>query len=313
MPHSINYRIFNTIAVFILFILFLAAPGNAGTVRQQVFDSPEGAVKVLVDATERNDSKQLSAVFGPKWQDLLLSGEEGADNKSRERFLQAYREGSKLEYQRKGKVILTLGKDNWPFPVPMVKKGKSWRFDTRAGREEIVNRRIGRNELSVIEAMKAYVDAQKDYFSRTRNSDGVHEFARKIVSEKGKKDGLYWEIKDGEEQSPLGPFYAAAAREGYTPDRGDKKPVPYHGYYFKILTAQGKHAPGGAYDYIINKHMIFGFALIAYPAKYGASGVKTFLINQQGIVYERDLGKNTEQAASALNNYDPDKKWQAIK
>jgi len=189
-----------------------------------------------------------------------------------------------------------------------VKKGEKWYFDAAAGKEEILNRRIGRNELSVIDVVHAYVDAQREYESEDRDDDGVQEFAQKVMSDEGKKDGLFWPAKEGEESSPLGPFAAEAVKEGYRKKEGG--PTPYHGYYYKILTKQGKSAPGGEYDYVVNGNMILGYALIAYPADYGNSGIMTFIVNQDDIVYEKDLGPDTGKMAGSMEAYDPDETWE---
>ena len=192
------------------------------------------------------------------------------------------------------------------------KEGETWRFDTAAGKEELLNRRIGKNELNAIQLCHAYVEAQREYASQDWDGDGVLEYAQRIVSTKGKWDGLYWEAAEDEVKSPLGPLVAKAVLEGYTPKGPGDKRAPYHGYYYKILKAQGKNAPGGAYSYIINGHMVAGFALVAYPAEYGSSGIITFTVNQRGIVYQKDLGKKTREIAEAMNTFDPDKTWQKV-
>ena len=195
------------------------------------------------------------------------------------------------------------------FQFHSLKKVNAWFFDTIAGKEEILNRRIGRNELNAIQVCLAYVDAQREYVLKDRDGDRLLEYAQKFISNQGKKNGLYWEIKEGEKQSPLGPLVAKAAKEGYTGKKPVGKRTPYHGYYYKILKAQGKNAPGGEYDYIVKDKMIGGFALVAYPAEYGNSGVMTFMVNHDGVVYEKDLGKDTEKIAAAMKKFDPDKTW----
>jgi hypothetical protein len=206
---------------------------------------------------------------------------------------------------------LEVGPDGWPFPVPIVKNGSSWFFDTAAGKEELLNRRIGRNELDVLKAMRAYVEAQREYASKDRNGDEVLQYAQRLASSPGKKDGLYWPLDLDGEMSPLGPLVAEAQTEGYHPQvKGQEQTrAPFHGYYFKILTQQGSNAPGGKYSYIINGRMIAGFALIAWPAEYGTSGVMTFIVNQQGRVYQRDLGDKTDELAPTMNTYDPGTGW----
>jgi hypothetical protein len=190
-----------------------------------------------------------------------------------------------------------------------VKRGEKWSFDTRKGKEELINRRIGRNELNTIQVCLAYVDAQREYALKDRDGDGLVEYAQEFRSDRGKKNGLYWDVKAGEAQSPLGPLFAAAREKGYSPKAAGGKPVPYHGYYYRILTGQGKNAPGGAYDYVVKGNMIGGFALVAYPAQYGSSGVMTFIVNHDGVVYQKDLGKSTEKSAVAMKLFNPDQTW----
>ncbi len=279
---------------------------------QKTFKSPEEAAKSLMDAVKSNDTKELLAIFGPAGKDIISSGDEVADKAAREHFVKDYEEMSKLEKETDKKVILVVGNRGWPLPIPIVKKGETWVFDTMAGKEELLNRRIGRNELNTIQTCLAYVDAQREYAMKDRDSDKVREYAQKFWSTPGKKDGLHWETKEGEEKSPFGAVAAEAVQAGYKPKKPGDKPTPYHGYYYKILKAQGKNAPGGAYDYVINGKMIGGFALVAYPAEYGASGIMTFTVNHDGVVYEKDLGKETGKIASAMTKYDPDKTWKKV-
>jgi len=279
---------------------------------QKSFKSPEEAIKALIDAVKGNDTKELMAIFGPAGKELIFSGDEVADQVGRDRFVKAYEAMNRVVSENEKKVILHVGNRDWPFAIPVVKEGESWFFDTKAGKQEILNRRIGRNELSTIQVCLAYVDAQREYALKSRDRGGLLEYAHKFVSEKEKKDGLYWEVKEGEEESPLGPLAAKAAREGYTRKKSGEKPSPYHGYYYKILKAQGEKAPGGAYDYVVKGKMIGGFALVAYPAEYGNSGVTTFMVNHEGVVYQKDLGKETEKIVSALKKYDPDKTWKKV-
>jgi hypothetical protein len=207
---------------------------------------------------------------------------------------------------------LIIGPLDYPFSIPLVKKGKGWYFNTTEGREEIINRRIGKNELNAIEVARAFVDAQREYATKDRDADGAVAFAQRYQSTPGAKDGLYWEVKEGEEESPFGPLTAQAALEGYGTAAPDG-PVPYHGYLLKIMKAQGENAEGGAFDYVVNGKMILGFALVAYPAQYGSSGIMTFIVNQSGVVYQKDLGKDTAAIAAAMTLYDPDKSWQKVK
>ncbi len=218
-----------------------------------------------------------------------------------------------MEKESDNKAILIIGKDKWPFPIPLVKKNEGWVFDTMAGKEELLNRRIGKNELSAIMVCHAYVDSQREYVGRDYDGDGYLEYAQKFRSTKGKKDGLYWEAEEGEEQSPMGPYIARAVKEGYGSMKTADKPVPYHGYYYKILKAQGESAQGGAYNYMVYDNMVGGFALVAYPSDYGNSGVVTFIVNKDGVVYQKDLGKDTEKIAQAMKAYNPDKTWKKEK
>jgi hypothetical protein len=279
---------------------------------QKSFKSHEEAVKALIDATKGNDTKELMAIFGPAGKELIFSGDEVADQVGRDRFVKAYEAMNRVVSENEKKVILRVGNRDWPFAISVVKEGESWFFDTKAGKQEILNRRIGRNELSTIQVCLAYVDAQREYALKSRDRGGLLEYAHKFVSKKDKKDGLYWEANEGEEQSPLGPLVAKAAREGYGLKKSGEKPSPYHGYYYRILKAQGEKAQGGAYDYVVNGKMIGGFALVAYPAEYGNSGVTTFMVNHEGAVYQKDLGKETETLVSAMKKYDPDKTWKKV-
>jgi len=260
----------------------------------------------LVEALQAGDREDLPAILGPEGKEIISSGDEVSDKADRDRFLAAYAEKADLARTGNDRVEVVLGNDNWPFPIPIVKKGDGWLFDTQAGKEEILNRRIGRDELNTIEVCQAYVEAQHEYASADRDQDGVVEYAQKVISDPGKRNGLYWEVAEGEVPSPLGPFMANAAAEGYK--TGDK-PIPYHGYYYRILTGQGLKAAGGAYSYVINGHMVAGFGMVAWPADYGASGVMTFMVNRNGIVYEKDLGPATAEIAKTITLYNPDQTW----
>jgi hypothetical protein len=279
----------------------------AKDIKQKSFASPDEAVNALVAAVKADSKKEMLPILGTGGKELISSGDEVADKAGREKFLKAYDKMNKLEKVSDSKMILHIGKDDWSLPIPVVKKGNTWFFDTKAGKEEILNRRIGRNELNVIEVLHAYIDAQCEYASKDRNGDGVMQFASTIISTTGKKDGLYWGAQEGEEMSPLGPFFAQASSEGYA------NLSPFHGYYYKILKGQGKYATGGAYDYVVKGKMILGYALVAYPAQYGNSGIMTFIVNQAGVIYEKNLGKNTVNIATAMKKFNPDKTWREIK
>jgi hypothetical protein len=292
-----------------LIALVLSGPSLAATVKQRTFASPEEAVKALVEALKSKDTKALEEIFGPGSKDLVSSGDPVADSAEYERTVNHLEQKSRLE-QSAGKVILYAGNEEWPFAIPIVKKDALWRFDLKQGREEILARRIGRNELSAIQFCLAYVDAQREYALKDRDTDGLLEYAQKFRSDTGKKNGLYWDVKAGEAQSPLGPLAAVAQKQGYSTKR--EKPEPYLGYYYRILKAQGKEAPGGAYDYVVKGKMIGGFALVAYPAKYASSGVMSFIVNQDGVVYEKDLGRNTEKSVQAMKLFNPDSSWKKV-
>ncbi|HUL23614.1 MAG TPA: DUF2950 domain-containing protein [Thermodesulfobacteriota bacterium] len=307
---SLSFLVVAVIMAFGFYQCVLAA--EVKPIVQKTFKSPEEAGKSLMDAVKSNDTKELLAIFGPAGKELISSGDEVADKAGRERFIQDYEEMNKLEKETDKKVTLVVGDREWPFPIPIVKKGETWVFDTMAGKEELLNRRIGRNELNTIQTCLAYVDAQREYAMKDRDNNKLLEYARKFWSTPGKKDGLYWETKEGEAESPFGAVAAQAVQEGYKPKNPGDKPSPYHGYYYKILKAQGKNAEGGAYDYVINGKMIGGFALVAYPAEHGASGVMTFIVNHDGVVYQKDLGKETGKIAKAMAKYDPDKTWKKV-
>lgn len=299
-----------TVAVFLLVAALSAIPVFSGTtlaVEQKVFISPQEAVKALVAAVQENNDAELIAIFGPDSEDLIFSGDKIADQKGKERFLSFYEEKNSLKHESDVKAVLYIGSRDYAFPIPIVQEENACFFDTRAGKEEILNRRIGRNELHTIEVLDAYTDAQREYVA-IDNSSSCPEFAQRLTSSKGKKDGLYWEAREGEEESPFGPLIAKATEVGYTGGLDTDNPEPFHGYYFKILKAQGKHANGGAFDYVVKGKMILGFALVAYPAKYGASGIMTFIVNQGGEIYEKDLGEKTAEAA-AMTTFDPDNTW----
>ncbi|HBL24533.1 MAG TPA: DUF2950 domain-containing protein [Deltaproteobacteria bacterium] len=287
-----------------------AAAGKS--VKQLTFTSPEEAVRVLADGAMAKDTKAMFALFGSDAKGVIISDDQAADKDLFDRFVAAYKEKNRIDTSTDNTVFLYVGNNEWPFPIPMVKKGQRWVFDTKAGKAEILHRRIGRNELGTVQACLAYVDAQKDYARMVGQKDGLTEYARKFVSDPGTRNGLYWETKDGEEPSPLGIFMARARKEGYAPKQAGGKPVPYHGYFYRILGAQGKNAPGGAYDYVVKDRMIGGFALVAYPAQYGVTGVMTFIVNQDGVVYEKNMGRNTAKTANVMKTFDPDDSWKKV-
>jgi len=278
--------------------------------KQKTFPSAEEAVQAFIAAQTNKDNKELVAIFGPTANKLLFSGDAISDNERREGFLKLYRERNSL-VAKHGDMILHVGPEEYPFPIPLVKKGNAWYFDTAKGQEEILNRRIGANELSTIQAMLAIVDAQREYALQDHDGDGLLTYAAKFASDPGKKNGLYWETKPGEEPSPLGEMVVKARAEGYRKGKAGK-PVPYHGYYFRILTQQGKNAEGGAFDYFEKGRMIGGFAVVAYPATYGNSGVMTFIVNHDGVVYQKNLGPRTAKTAMAMKAFDPGPGWKKV-
>jgi hypothetical protein len=271
------------------------------------FASAEEAEQAFVAALRSGDMKALRSILGSEGRTLVSSGDPVVDRQSREKFVQAYDTAHKLVTDGNG-AVLRVGNDDWPFPVPLVQDGGRWRFDARQGKEEIIARRIGRNEVYTMETCLAYVDAQREYYAEDRNADGVLEYARQFASTPGKRDGLHWFTQPGEPPSPLGDLVVRARAEGYRRSEGGG-PTPYHGYLYRILTAQGPAAPDGAYDYIARGHMIGGFALVAFPAQYGVSGVMTFIVNQDGVVYQKDLGPSTRSRAFAMRTFNPDPSW----
>ncbi|APG29125.1 hypothetical protein A7E78_11795 [Syntrophotalea acetylenivorans] len=273
------------------------------------FDSPQQAVVSLVAAVQHDDDSVLLAILGPDAQDLITSGDPVADKNSRKRFLQVFAEKHRLDKDQAGKAVLIIGNKDYPFPIPLRQHGDVWVFDTSAGREEILNRRIGRNELHTIEVMRAYTAAQREYASN-RHHKVNPTFAQKLTSSEGQRDGLYWPVAEGETESPFGLLIARATEEGYEDGLAENPPEPFHGYFFKILKAQGTHARGGAFNYVAGGRMVLGFAMVAYPAKYEASGIMTFIVNQEGVIYEKDLGEETADKALAMTDFDPDDSWQ---
>jgi hypothetical protein len=290
----------------LVILVAIAWTVHAQEAGQKVFASPQAAIQAFVEAARAGDKESLLAILGPEGDEIISSGDPVADQADRDRFLKAYEDKVELAPEGNDRMEVVLGHDNWPFPIPIVKGDQGWFFDTQAGKEEILNRRIGRNELDTITVCQGYVDAQREYASTDRELDGIIQYAQKVISDPGKRNGLYWEPAEGEAPSPAGPFVARAAAEGYK--RSDK-PIPFHGYYFRILKAQGPKAAGGAYNYVINGHMVAGFALVAWPADYGASGIMTFVVNQNGIVYEKDLGSKTDKIVQKMTRYNPDETW----
>jgi len=287
----------------------VSVPVPAAQNSQREFATPEKAAAALVAAVRANDQPEILRILGADGEKLIHSGDTVADREGRQRFVTAYDEAHKVQVEGAGAATLIVGTQSWSLPIPIVKKADRWHFDTVASARKIIDRRVGRNELSVIEVCRAYVEAQREYASQDRLGNGLHEYAQKFESNPGRHDGLYWEAAAGEGQSPLGPLVVKARAQGYTDDDHGFEPAPYHGYFYRILTRQGAHAPGGAKDYIAAGHMTGGFALLAFPARWGDSGITTFIVNRDGIVFQKNLGPQTAGLARQITEYDPDPSW----
>ncbi len=296
-------------ACALIVIPTFASRAAAQAAQQRTFGSPEDAVKALVETVKAGNLDQLLSIFGADGRELIASSDPATARENRDVFTVAVGEQWRLADEGPNRKTLVIGNEDWPFPVPLVKEASGWRFDTAAGKEEVLARRIGRNELTVIETSRAYVTAQRRYAQQGHDGKPAGVYATKFLSDPGKENGLYWPTAKGQKRSPLGDLVAQAAEEG-RPVGGDRaQPSPFHGYYFKILTAQGAAASGGAKSYVVKGDMSGGFALIAWPAQYDATGVMTFLVNQDGIVLEKDLGPGTDAAARKITSYNPDASW----
>ena len=284
-----------------------AARPGAKAEKQTTYATAEDAVAGLAAAVRTQDLDALLAVVGPSSRSWIPSGDRVADRTAMQRFLELYTTKHEIIPDGNAKATLAVGDDSWPFPAPLVKMGDRWRFDAEAGKEEVLKRRIGRDELDTIQTLLAIVDAQREYATVDRDHNGLHEYAKRFFSTSGKQDGLYWSTNEAEPPSPLGPLVAKAAAKGYV--RSGDAPEPYNGYLFRILTAQGPDAPGGAYEYLLRDKLIGGFAVIAWPAKYGNSGIMTFVVNHDGVVYQKDLGDMTPARAARITRFNPDRTW----
>lgn len=292
-------------------LLILAAAAQAAcahTAHQQDYASVEDAVEALVTAAQSDDTHALLQVLGSEAEPAVDSGDPVQDKNARERFLQAYATEHTLDSSAEGATTLQVGSDKWPFPFPLVRSNGRWRFDTSAGTQEIVNRRVGANELSTIQSCLAFVDAEREYYARNPQQDSLLQFSQKLVSSEGRKDGLYWPTTGDEPPSPLGERFARARSEGYFKE-GASKGEPFRGYIYRLLASQGPNAAGGAYSYLVRGKMIGGFALIAFPAEYGSTGVMSFIVSHDGVVFSKDLGPDTHEAAMAIESFDPDQSW----
>jgi hypothetical protein len=310
-----SYKLFRVAAL----LFALLAPGAFTAAAQPApaqrsFSSAEAARQALVTAVQAKDHKELGAIFGPAQQDLE-PGDPVEQAAEFDHFAHEVAEAVALDPQGDAKAVLLIGDEKWPFPIPLVRKGDAWFFDTVAGREEILTRRIGHNELLAINVCRSYADAQREYYNMPEpDGDQIPKYAQHMISRPGKRNGLYWPTVAGEKQSPLGPLVAKAKEEGYMLPRqeGERGRRPFHGYFFKILKKQGKSAPGGKFNYIINGNMVAGHALIAYPSRWGVSGVMTFIVNQRGRVYQKNLGPDTAKLAKKMDAYNPDLTWKLV-
>jgi hypothetical protein len=303
-----------TIAIrFLLLTLFIpfGACNKSNKPSAKLFASPEDAGNALLEAAKSGDQNAGLAVFGPDSKEIISSGDHVQDKAAVEKFVAAYGVMHRWRKMPGDAQILLIGADNFPFPIPLKKNGSGqWFFDAAAGKDEILARRIGRNELAVIDVCWALADAQAQYFSQRYADGSTRQFALKFISDPGKQNGLFWEPQEGQPKSPLGPLAAFATTEGYTV-RPDSH-APFHGYFFHMLTRQGTQAPGGAKDYVVNGKMTGGFAFVAYPAEYSNSGVMTFIINQDDVLLQKDLGKATTETAAAMTEFDPDSSWSQV-
>jgi hypothetical protein len=281
---------------------------SAAVAEGRSFTSPEQAADTLAAAWQSDQPDALLAIFGRGAEKLVRSGDPVAERVAREKLASAYADEHHLETVNPREVVIVLGKDAWPYPIPLVRQGADWTFDVKSGAQQIVDRRVGRNEKNAIEVCRAYVEAQRDYALKNRQGNGQHQYAQRVASTQGTHDGLYWQRSAGDEESPLGPLVARAEAQGYGPASAAGR-AAFNGYYYRILTRQGQKVSGGARDYVVDGHLTGGFALVAFPAKYGDSGVMTFVVNQHGIVFEKNLGPDTSTVARRMTQYNPDRTW----
>ena len=298
------------LAVFAVWSLGFAWVLWAEPPAQTTFSSPAQASRALFLAAQAQDTRALLKIFGPDGREIIYSGDAVEDKNRRDQFVRKYREMSRLVEEPDGTIRLYVGAENWPMPVPLVKKDNAWYFDTAAGKEEILFRQIGRNEIAAIRVLQELVDAQKEYYAEPRDGE-ARQYAQKLASDEGKHNGLYWKTGSGQPECPIGPHLADAAGDTYPAD-SKSRAKPFNGYYFQVLTKQGEQAAGGAKDYIVDGKMTGGFAFLAYPAKYSVSGVMTFIVSQDGIAYQKDLGPDTAALAKTLHEYNPDKEWARV-
>ncbi len=297
----------NTMRATVL-ILSMSLALAACTSRPKDFDTPEAAVQALIEASKSDGNGPLLDLLGKDAKPLVDSGDPVADKNARENFVASYQAANSLDKSTADSVTLEVGEDKWPFPIPIVSNGGKWYFDSPTGIDELINRRVGANELATIQSCLAYVDAQREYYVRNVQNDAFLHYANRLISTDGKKDGLYWPAGENEQPSPLGEGFAQARAEGYVQE-GAMKGAPYHGYIYRMLTKQGPGAHGGAYEYLVNDQLLGGFAAVAFPADYGNSGVMTFIVNHDGVVFSKDLGPDTAKLAMAMDTFDPGEGW----
>jgi hypothetical protein len=306
---TMNQRFGSAGLAIMLSCVLLLITACAKVEQHASFKTPQEAVDAFVAAVQKGDEAELRKLLGPDVDELLASGDAVQDKANRQRFLDLYQAKHSLSEEGSGKMVLVVGGDDWPFPIPVVQQDGKWRLDGAAGADELIYRRVGRNELGAIDVCRGFVAAQQEYASEGRDGDPAGIYALKLISDEGMHNGLYWPTAEGEPPSPAGPFVASAAEEGYR--RGEGR-TPYHGYYYRLLYAQGANANGGAKEYFSDGVMTQGFALVAWPADYGSSGVQTFIVNQDGVVFQKDLGEDTATAVEAIRSFDPDSSWTAI-
>ena len=294
-------------AVVAISLLLLATVANAQEPGQKTFATPRDAGKALYDAVKSGDKPAMEAVLGQSSSSIISSGDAVQDKNNQEFFTQRFERMNRWGKETNGNETLYIGAENWPFPIPLKSNAGQWYFDTKAGAQEILFRRIGKNEIAAVRVCLALADAQREYFDQTHDGDSVHQYAQKIISDPGKQNGLYWKVAAGQPESPIGPLVADATGQGYGGHHDS--PEPFHGYYYRELTGQGKNVKGGAKSYIVDGKMTGGFAFVAYPAEYHNSGVMTFLVDADGVVYEKDLGTNTADIAGPMQTYNPDPTW----
>jgi hypothetical protein len=307
MRRLLHGRSQRAISGALLAFLTIAASVQPADAQQKSFHTPGEAAKALFEAAKADDASALLEIFGPDGKELASSGDDVADKNNRATFVKNYQQRHRLTAAGPGRYSLSVGFSDWPLPIPIVKNANGWSFDSAAGKQEVLYRRIGRNELDTIQVCRAIIDAERTYFHTGHDGNPQGVFTKKLRSDPGKQNGLYWETAEGEPESPAGPLLAEASSDGY--ELGTGKHQPFHGYLYRILSAQGPHARGGGRDYVVDGKMTRGFAVVAYPVEYRSSGVMTFIVNQRGVVYEKDLGDETATTAKAMTAYDPDSSW----